>query len=190
MPRLDNTPPQKVQFYVKTSTFRSNEDAEYAGDALQAAGDEWNKLDLGIEFGRVPDEDTANFALVYRVSPPPQPGQGQTLARAFFPNERNQNIIVFSVAFEGRNKEFIYNFFLHELGHVLGLRHEFAIESEGAGAVQFLGKNDKSVMAYNYPRFPPEIQQSDINGTKKFYELENGYEIGSQPVTDYVLRVR
>ena len=86
----------------------------------------------------------------------------------------------------------MWNVFTHELGHVLGLRHEFAMDAYSAmyeGGAERLGPRDPmSVM--NYRREPPEMQQSDIDSTKAFYALkpdQNGKApyVGSTAVTDY-----
>lgn len=93
-----------------------------------------------------------------------------TLAEAFFPNEINQDIIVYEFSFSDQgNRAILKNIFVHEIGHVLGLRHEFAItgdpqrdlDSEFDGAVQFMQENPKSIMSYE---FPPTMQQSDREG--------------------------
>lgn len=78
----------------------------------------------------------------------------------------------------------MYNTFLHELGHVLGLRHEHAmwrnVFFEG-GAVTIGEANARSVMAYD-PDGPPMIRSSDKEGVKKFYELQDGQVIGNMRV--------
>lgn len=134
----------------------------------QAAGNEWNELDLGITFAAATDRQSANFYLVYEESPP----RSTVLAQAFFPNEVNQDVIVYSYAFEAEAGGYpMQSVFVHELGHVLGLRHEFALDPEtfeGAGAVRVFGSDPNSVMSY---RAPPTMQESDREGTKAFYEL-------------------
>ena len=89
------------------------------------------------------------------------------------------------------------NVFAHELGHVLGLRHEFAIgdvrdrmtaSREGKDAVRIDAPNEKSVM--NYRAEPPEIQQSDIDSTRKFYSMTEDAagelpQIGGTKIIDY-----
>lgn len=94
--------------------------------------------------------------------------------------------------------ESVWKVFTHELGHVLGLRHEFAIgdvpstmAAEGRGAIRIDAPDAKSVM--NYSHEPPEIQQSDIDSTRKFYSMredENGRapRIGHTEVVDYTPR--
>jgi hypothetical protein len=91
-------------------------------------------------------------------------------------------VIVFDFALNDDNVGMLKGVFLHELGHVLGLRHEFAIEEEGQGAVLFGVKNKLSVMSYN---LPPSIQQSDRDGVKAFYKESIGTLIRRKPITDF-----
>lgn len=141
----------------------------HSDNSPQAAANEWNELNLGITFAATTDRNTANFYLVYAESAP----GSRTLAQAFFPNEVNQDVIVYSYAFEAEPNGYpMQSVFLHELGHVLGLRHEFALDPqtfEGAGAVRIFSSDANSVMSY---QAPPTMQESDREGTKAFYELK------------------
>jgi hypothetical protein len=194
IPRWDvhREPNRKLLYFVQKNGFPSGDAALFAASTLQQAADEWNKLGLGVTITSTNDPAAANFDLVYK---PSSPGS-RTLARAFFPNEGNQDVIVFERSFSSQaNKDILKNIFMHELGHVLGLRHEFAItgdpakdlKAEGAGAVQFMGNNYYSIMSYN---FPPTMQQSDKDGTQAFYKLNNGFLVNGSPVTDYVPQIR
>ncbi|RKK89064.1 hypothetical protein BFJ71_g12553 [Fusarium oxysporum] len=94
----------------------------------------------------------------------------------------------------------VWNVFIHELGHVLGLRHEFAIgdvrdemttDREGEKVVRIDAPDPNSVM--NYRNEPPQLQQSDIDSTRKFYSMTedpNGKSpsIGMTLVVDYTPR--
>ena len=140
---------------------------------LWEAAEFWNKLDIGVQFKYVSDWATADFALAYGGD------QGSVLAEAFFPNDTHLNtLFVFRRAFDQDISNYQPNIFKHELGHVLGLRHEFAA-NEG-GAVVFGPPNPNSVMSYN---FPPEIQQTDSEWTRKLYNSNT--PIGNLPVKRY-----
>ncbi|KAI1061278.1 hypothetical protein LB506_011641 [Fusarium annulatum] len=172
--------------------FETQEDADYAAMQLAIAADAWNKADIGVTFEWVHLAKDATFVLYHAGN-----GDG-TLAQAFFPNGDDlSSMLVFSDAFTPEWKPNMWKIFTHELGHVLGLRHEFAIaglpiygiRAEKQGAVR-LGKRDpKSVMTYA-PE-PPEIQESDIESTKMFYSLKpdeqgNPPKVGFTKVKDYI----
>jgi hypothetical protein len=76
------------------------------------------------------------------------------------------------------------NVFLHEPGHILGLRHEFALAQEGIATIQFGQINQVSVMSYAEP--PPGIQQSNETAIKAFYQLVAGDKLEGCPVTDFI----
>lgn len=194
IPRWDvnREPNRKLLYFVQKETFPTGDTAQVAASSFQAAADEWNSLGLGVTITSTNDPALANFDLVYQTS---DPGDG-TLAMAFFPNEVNQDVVVYERSFSSQaNRSILKNIFMHELGHVLGLRHEFAITGdadkglapEGDGAVQFLGKNLKSIMSYE---FPPTMRPSDREGTKAFYKLATGVLVNGSPVTDYVPQIR
>ena len=101
-----------------------------------------------------------------------------TLARAFFPNTEDLNtVFVYKKAFDSDTVRYQANIFAHELGHAIGLRHEFAPE-EG-DYVLFGPRNPNSVMSY---KFPPTIQASDIVKVKLLYKLDEGSKIENCPV--------
>ncbi|KAF4419190.1 matrix metallo ase-11 [Fusarium acutatum] len=193
VPRWDVTPPggTKLQYFVRLDTFPNDEKANIAAKEFQAAADSWVKLKIGLNFSQTTDRESANFYLIYQANTEFDEG---VLAQAFFPHEIDQDVIVFSDAFEGGNTSILKEIFQHEIGHILGLRHEFAIvgdnmgnKPEGFGAKQFLAKNPKSVMSYN---IPPKMQDTDRTQTIEFYKLPNGFMIGNSPVTDFQPKIR
>lgn len=89
------------------------------------------------------------------------------------------------------------NTFLHEIGHILGLRHEFALDIRTEGpkkgqmresvGTRFGSVNPHSVMSYDAVNY---INETDIKDVKAFYELPNGKKLLNVvdvevPVTDY-----
>jgi len=182
---------RKLQYFVDESNFPDSTKARTAAEQFQAAADSWTKLNIGIDISETPNQNNANFYLVYKVNKSYEAG---VLAQAFFPHEVGQDVIVYSYAFEGKNTTILKNIFQHEIGHILGLRHEFAItgddkghKAEGLGAKQFKLNNYYSVMSYN---MPPEMQDSDRDDTIEFYKLPNGYLIDGSPITDYQPQIR
>ncbi|ERF74064.1 hypothetical protein EPUS_08112 [Endocarpon pusillum Z07020] len=175
---FDHTPRWKLNSVINFATYAHGyptpADAVYAAKKLIEAAEEWNSYKIGVTFKWVPKLEDAAFVLEYGGP------KGNVLASAFFPNNKPLNTMhVYSFGFDKTDQGGFTNFgimknvFLHELGHVLGLRHEFAL-TEG-GAVRFGSKNPDSVMSH---KFPPEVQPSDIEGTKAFLTLP--------PVRDFV----
>lgn len=173
-------------------TFPDNDKAKITAKEFQATTDSWAKLKIGLAFSQTTNRDSANFYLVHKVNSWFEEG---VLAQAFFPHKVDQDVIVYSYAFKDSNRSILKEIFLHEIGHILGLRHEFAIKPndkgngpKGLGAKQFLAKNRNSVMSYR--NFPPEMQDSDRTQTVAFYKLPNGFMIGNSPVTDFQPKIR
>ncbi len=164
-----------IKFVVHGAGFPNPDDAVYAAHQLNAGAKMWNDVDIGVTFEWVERLEDAAFVLAYGGN------DGGTLARAFFPNTSDlSTMFVYSRAFDADTVSYQSNIFAHELGHVLGLRHEFA-QKEG-GSVIFGDENEVSVMSYE---FPPEIQESDIENTRKLYKVQHGKKIGGFPVRRY-----
>lgn len=167
----------EVKFATFANGYATSDQAQYAARMLKKAADAWTDLDLGVKFSWTNDIEDAAFVLGYGGD------GGSTLARAFFPNEQDLNMLyVYKGAFEPGRINYMKNIFLHELGHVLGLRHEFAPEQEG-GTVQLGIRDVQSVMSYV---FPPDIQASDKKSTREFYNLDDDAKIGGWPLKLFV----
>ncbi|KAL3493939.1 hypothetical protein BJX62DRAFT_234794 [Aspergillus germanicus] len=158
-----------INFAALEQGYPNLEMALLAANKLNEAAEEWNALNLGVKFAWV--EKIADAAFLLTFAPQRSPG---TLAEAFFPNDIDLNsLIVYPFAFQPGKVQYLKNIFLHELGHVLGLRHEFAPEFEaGLDSVQVGPRNPTSVMGYD---FPPLMQTSDINSTKVFYKFPGSH---------------
>ncbi|KAF7555438.1 hypothetical protein G7Z17_g2148 [Cylindrodendrum hubeiense] len=174
--------------------FKTEADADHAAAQLNIAASQWNNANIGVTFEWVPLATDATFVLCNGGA------MGGVLASAFFPNANDLNYLyVYTTAFRPQFRSNMWQVFVHELGHVLGLRHEFAIEGlpergigpEGRGAVVLGVRDEKSVM--NYRNDLPEIQPSDIQSTTEFYALReddqgNPPMVGMTPVGDYTPR--
>lgn len=180
-------PGSVVRWAVWRKGFDSNEDAEYAAKKFAVAAETWNAANIGVTFEWVQFAKDATFVLCHGGE------QDGVPASAFSPNANDLNFVfVYTLAFSEGVKESMSSIFEHELGHVLGLRREFAMgpnmDVYEGGAEQLGPRNELSVM--NYGRRPPQIQQSDIDSTRKFYQLkkdQNGKppRVGMTPVKDY-----
>ena len=186
------TPGSVIRWSAWRAGFKTDEDAAFATNHLQMAAEKWNSLQIGVTFEWIPLAKDATFILCHGGS------NGTALAEAFFPNPNDLSYLrVYNAAFSLSGwKENMWKVFTHELGHVLGLRHEFAMDInpktggqfEVQKAVQLGPRNPASVMTYG--RKPPEIQQSDVDSTKAFYALVkdadgNPPRVGLTDVTDY-----
>ncbi|KAJ5110391.1 hypothetical protein N7532_000926 [Penicillium argentinense] len=186
IPRWKTGPTKTVNFAVLANGYPKPDLAFLAANKLHEAANEWNELKLGVQFEWVSKIEDAAFVLTYakEVSP-------GTLAEAFFPNNVDLNVLnVYPAAFQEGTVQYLKNIFLHELGHILGLRHEFAPEREtdaNLNSVQIGPRNPTSVMAYE---FPPLMQPSDIDSTKTFYQFSGTHlgvmeKTGRLPIVDY-----
>ena len=159
-----------INYAALRTGYPSPDDALFAAYQMAAAVIEWNTRRVGVTFNWVSDIDDAAFVLQYGGR------NGAALASAFLPNDKPLNsVFVYSLAFDPEYKAVMKNVFLHELGHVLGLRHEFSREDETPLRLERFGKvNSMSVMGYN---LVPVIQETDVADANKLYTCPEGIPI-------------
>jgi len=178
-----------IKYIVRTGTFPSDIYAKYAADCLEKAGNEWNnKLGgIGPRFEPVSGDDAAVCELMYKARMEgPEGPDGGPLADAFFPDSKERIVYVYAKAFEDGFRDSMTNIFYHELGHVLGLRHEFALEREKKyGAVCIGPRNEFSVMNYFHHPSQLQIHDLDVRSVKEFYNIMMN-EYGGLPIRDYI----
>lgn len=93
---------------------------------------------------------------------------GCTLASAFFPNSAQQEFLIYPKMFKQPLKEQI-DTLAHELGHVFGLRHFFALVSEKAWPAEVFGAHKPfSIMNYGANS---ELTNDDKSDLKHLYEV-------------------
>ncbi|KAI1801575.1 hypothetical protein F4811DRAFT_533949 [Daldinia bambusicola] len=145
-----------------------------ANEKLDAAAQEWNRGQIGVRFKRVGDHEKAVFRLVYSAS------GSNYLATAFFPNAApsSRQLILYNVAFKEVNGcyDSMTGLFCHELGHILGVRHELAHEKERRHpSIQFGKENLCSIMNDDLPLNKMRIQDEDYALVKQFYRAGPNY---------------
>lgn len=176
-----------ITFNVDWKSFLiSDEHARHAAMSLQRAAEEWNKGDVGVRFERANDDEKAVFQLTYSQY---YRRDTRRLAHSFFPGDppEEQLLYVYGPAFTQGNYHWLENIFCHELGHVLGLRHEFAEtsrEEQRHPSAQLGENNALSVMNYfNHPSMI-RIQESDYDGARRFYNFYDREYCGSAIVDE------
>ena len=174
-----------LRYFVQADTFPSTQDAQDVAMTFQQAADEWNSLSLGFTF--TPASTNFHFKIVYEVNDASDADEAGRYAQAFFPHQCNRDVLVTDYALSTSSRPILQNIFLHEMGHILGLRHEFAVAEEGYGAVRFMDNNPESVMAYNAR---PTMQDTDIAGVKAFYKKSNGDQSLGSPIVDFRPQIR
>ncbi|KAI1655861.1 hypothetical protein F4813DRAFT_147127 [Daldinia decipiens] len=180
----------EITFNVDRHSFRSNiEYARMANETLDAAVEKWNKGRFGVRFKRVEDHEEAVFQLIYSA------GGGDVLATAFFPNTASigRRLVVYEQAFIEVNDQYdlMTNLFCHELGHILGLRHERAQEKETSyPSVQWGDSNPLSIMNDDLTLDEFCIHEKDYIQVKEFYKAcatYNKYTIVDMDAKPYAL---
>ncbi|KAJ9245110.1 hypothetical protein DTO169E5_977 [Paecilomyces variotii] len=158
-----------VTFTVCAESFPTRDKATYATGKLVEAVALWKGT--GVTFRLVDRDCPATFRLVYRQMPASR--DNRTLAQSFFPNAdtpESRTLFVYGAAFREDNKKYMANFFAHEIGHILGLRHEF---TELRKSVRFGFRDDASIMNYFSCPGSWRVQVQDIHLTALFYNYNS-----------------
>jgi len=107
---------------------------------------------------------------------------GCTLARAFFPDAGRHDLMLYPILFNQSQEEQLETF-IHEIGHVFGLRHFFANVSEKSFPSEIFGTHDKfSIMNYGEESI---LTENDVADLKQLYsEVWSGdrTEINGTPI--------
>ncbi|MBW3510957.1 MULTISPECIES: matrixin family metalloprotease [Janthinobacterium] len=129
------------------------------GEAIVAWGDA-----VPIKFTE--NDDVWDFEIVVRNSNNCHIN-GCVLASAFFPDAGRHEFVVYPKMFEQSRKEQV-DTFIHETGHIFGLRHFFANISEKKWPAEIFGKHHPfSIMNYGAES---ELTEADKDDLKQLYE--------------------
>jgi len=112
------------------------------------------------------DNDNSDFEIVVEKNADCSP-QGCTLAQAFFPDAGRHQLYIFPTMFEQSDEEQVETL-THEIGHIFGLRHFFAGDSETLWPSELFGHdNPLSIMNYGANSKLTDEDRSDL---KKLYQ--------------------
>ncbi|MEA3016340.1 MAG: hypothetical protein QOI38_1062 [Sphingomonadales bacterium] len=95
---------------------------------------------------------------------------GCTLARAFFPGESQNDLAIFPLLLDESAEEQVETL-AHEIGHIFGLRHFFALTDERSWPAVLFGAHegyDRSIMNYGDACV---LTDTDRNDLRQLYEL-------------------
>lgn len=131
--------------------------------SMKAAIGMWEGV--GVSFKQVARNDPATFAVIYENR------NRNAYACSFFPNELSRELIIYPPSLQKTN--YLSNILAHEVGHILGLRHEFAHKREkGRPSALFGSENTDSIM--NYFDHPEQLQvrEQDLEELERFYAYD------------------
>ncbi|MES2671797.1 MAG: matrixin family metalloprotease [Pseudomonadota bacterium] len=130
------------------------------GDAIMAWGDS-----APITFKE--DADTYDFEIFMNRTDDGDDETGYVLASAFFPASGRDRLTLYPKMFAQSRQEQIETL-IHEVGHIFGLRHFFALDLEKTWPGEVYGVHSKfSIMNYGGDSFLTEQDRADL---KKLYE--------------------
>ena len=164
-----------IRYGVDVNSFPDKNILKKAVVGLNSAANRWNKINFGVKFEFTASKFRLNFYMKYRLAP-----KGD-YALAFTPTRDISILYIHSSLFTD-DELYVENILQHELGHILGLRHEHALDPQmfEGDAVLVGDVNPDSVMSYT---FPPKIQKTDKEGIKKLYQHKEGDMIDGYVVT-------
>jgi len=172
-----------LSYCVLRSTFESDEQYEEARDNMKVATEAWEET-CGVEFEHKADLDGSNSTSPQGVLFPVRgfDAGGRFIAAAFFPNDpRNRRRVVIDPSYFRTSFDHV-GVLRHELGHVLGFRHEHirsnapavCPDETTAETIDLTDYDPQSCMHYfcgNVGTRDLQITEVDKEGSRKVYGL-------------------
>lgn len=171
-------------FFAVPDGFPTNDDFNRTITTFISAAEEWNKINFGVTLLRTTDRRTANFLLTFQAKQNAN-HKSSHVASAFIGPHKVKSVVIYGLALTSKSeRDDLRIALLHEIGHVLGLRHEIEIKPDtgkppNGPALQILAPNPNSVMNGEKRN---TIQQSDIIAIKEFYAKPDGWVLPGSTV--------
>ncbi|KAL7939084.1 hypothetical protein V8C35DRAFT_285658 [Trichoderma chlorosporum] len=160
-----------ISYVVCKETFPSSL-SPLIEDGMKAAIDLWQFND--VSFKQVDRNDLATFAVTYDTRDY-RGYRRKVYASAFFPNEKCRELIIYPRSC--KEPDFLANILAHEIGHILGLRHEFAdtdLEELKIPSVALGDQSPESIMNRHSTR-EYKVTDRDWKDLRDLYALESEY---------------
>ncbi|KAL7791751.1 hypothetical protein V8C43DRAFT_283862 [Trichoderma afarasin] len=178
----------ELTYTIDAKSFPTSAEAVQVKAAMQTAISMWKGIGASFKYLEVDNSDSATFVVTYHCH-----GPRNIYASSFFPDESPGDLLVYKLGLS--HAAYLANILAHEIGHILGLRHEFADKNHKEGkilrCVLFGKKNPRSIMNYHEDLGQLQVSEQDLRELKDFYECnKDSYE--RLPIYDYdpVLRKR
>ena len=164
-----------INYTLDFGSFPNQQQYQAVISAFCGAANDWNAKFDGVSFVYTDAAANAHYIIKYSGT-----RTDNIIARADFPQSTKGQVIDVYAGFMTQTSEWQRNTMQHEIGHAMGLRHEFALTSETSDpAIQFGIQNALSIMSYDANR---SIQDSDVCTIKVLYTLYPPSTIGTFPI--------
>lgn len=166
----------ELSYVICDESFPTEDSAMLVRAAMEKAISMWKGV--GAQFKQVDRHDKATFAVVY------EDFSDGVYAISFFPKASGGKLVLYELSLS--NTKYLANILAHELGHILGLRHEFAQEKEPWSSILFGRENNDSVMNYFDHLSKYQVTEQDLQELAEFY----AYDEGELSISDIDPKVR